>query len=73
MDALGVALGAVLTQEKERTKHPIVYASHKLVEHEWKYSTTEHEYLPIKWAVDLSHYYLLGIPFILVTYHTPLR
>lgn len=43
MDASGVALEAVLIQEKEEIKRPIVYASYKLL---------EHECLAVKWAVN---------------------
>lgn len=67
MDASGVALGAMLTQDKERTEHLIAYASNKLLAREQKYSTIECECLTIRWAVDLFHYYLLGWPFILIT------
>lgn len=70
-DALGIALGAVLTQKVEDEEWPIVYSSHKLLGSETRYSTTE--CLAPKWSTELFLYYLLGKTFVLVTDYAPLK
>lgn len=68
----GRGLEAVLAQESNSEKHPILYLSQKLNPAETQYSTIEREALAVKWALETLHYYLLGAPFELVMDHAPL-
>ncbi|KYO45977.1 SLAIN motif-containing protein 2 isoform D [Alligator mississippiensis] len=56
------AIGAILTQEEERTERPVAYASHKLLPVETRYATIERECLEIRWAVDHFSGILLECP-----------
>lgn len=72
-DALGVALGGVLVQEKEGVENPVTFLSQNMYTHEKACSTIEKELLVIKWAVTSLQYYLLCNPFILITDHAALE
>jgi hypothetical protein len=72
-DASNVGIGAVLLQEHEGVKHPIAYASKKLLPRERNYSVGEREGLAIVWGVNKFHRYLYGQHFTLETDHRPLE
>lgn len=72
-DASQSGLGAVLIQEKEGERRPVVFLSRRLLDRETRYSTVEKECLAVKWAVDSLRYYLLGRHFILETDHRTLQ
>ncbi|XP_048255087.1 uncharacterized protein LOC125381692 [Haliotis rufescens] len=71
-DASDVGIGAVLLQEQEGERFPILYVSRKLAERERAYSTIEKECLAIVWAIQKLERYLYGREFILETDHQPL-
>ena len=71
-DASDVGVGAVLMQEFDDEKLPIVYASRKLNPAETPYSTIERECLAIVWATKIFHPYLYGREFIIECHHKPL-
>lgn len=72
-DASNVGLGAVVLQEVEGVKHPIAYASKKLLPREQRYSVIEKECLAIVWGIQKFSQYLYGNPFTLETDHKPLK
>ncbi|KAL4008478.1 hypothetical protein ACER0C_002330 [Sarotherodon galilaeus] len=72
-DASGVGIGAVLLQEVEGVRRPVVFLSRKLQDRESRYSTVEKECLAMKWAVESLRYYLLGRHFTLETDHCALQ
>jgi len=73
-DASDVGIGALIAQEVYTgTKHPIAFASRKLLPRETRYSTIEKECLAIVWAVTKFQDYLYGKEFILETDHQPLQ
>ena len=71
-DASDVGIGAVLMQEFDGEKLPIVYASRKLNPAETRYSTIERECLAIVWATKRFHPYLYGREFLIEFDHKPL-
>ena len=71
-DASGVGLGAVLMQEFQDGRMPVLYISRKLKPAETRYSVIERECLGLVWAVKKLHQYLFGREFILETDHQPL-
>ena len=50
-DASNQSLGACMMQEYEGMKHPVMYASKKMLPREQNYSVGEREALAIVWAV----------------------
>jgi len=73
-DASSIGIGAVLIQEDENgVKHPVAFASRKLLPRETRYSTIERECLAIVWGVTKFQEYLYGKEFILETDHRPLQ
>ncbi|KAK7915940.1 hypothetical protein WMY93_011701 [Mugilogobius chulae] len=72
-DASQTGLGAVLLQEREGERRPVVFLSRRLLDRETRYSTVEKECLGVKWAVDSLRYYLLGRHFTLETDHRALQ
>ena len=71
-DASQEGIGAVLMQEYDDGKFPVMYISRKLKHAETRYSTIERECLALVWAVKKLHHYLFGREFILETDHQPL-
>ena len=73
-DSSNFGVGAVLLQEGEDSiKHPVAFASRKLLPREVNYSTIEKECLAIVWAVSKFQQYLYSTEFILETDHQPLQ
>src|SRR5260221_3283612 len=71
-DVSGLGIGAVLLQYVDGVKHPVLYASRKLLDRETRYSTIERELLAIIFAVQKFQLYLYGRRFWLETDHQPL-
>ena len=71
-DASDVGIGAVLTQECEGVKHPVCFASRKLLSRERAFSVIERECLALVWAISKCNIYLYGKEFVLETDHHPL-
>ena len=72
-DASNQSLGGCLLQEHEGVKHPVFYASKKLISREQNYSVGECEALAIIWAIRKFHRYLYGQHFTLESDHRPLE
>jgi hypothetical protein len=72
-DASNLGIGACLFQEHEGKKHPVLYASKKLLEREQNYSVGEREALAIVWGVSKFHRFLYGRHFVLESDHCPLQ
>ena len=72
-DASNQGLGAILLQEVEGVKHPIMFASRKLLPREQNYSTIEHECLAVVWGIQKFQVYLYGRQFVLETDQPPLQ
>lgn len=66
-------LGAVLTQEWDEEKQPILYPSRKIQLMEQCYSTIKKEAFTLKWAMESLHFYLTNNLFTLVAGHTSLQ
>jgi hypothetical protein len=71
-DASDYAIGAILTQKKQRKSHPIAYASRHLTKTERNYSAIEREMLALIWAFDHFNAYVHGKKVIFITDHEPL-
>ena len=72
-DASAEGLGAILLQETEGVKHPVAFASKRLLPREKNYSTIEREAFAIIWGVQKFQNYLIGTHFLLETDHHPLQ
>jgi len=72
-DASGFALSAVLLQETDEIKHPVAYASRKLLSRECNYTVGERECLAVVWAVQKFSRFLIANHFVLETDHRPLE
>jgi hypothetical protein len=72
-DACGYGLGAVLCQEYEDGKHPVLYLSRSLSEPERKWAAREQEALAVVWAVTELRPYLEGSEFTVQTDHESLQ
>jgi len=72
-DACNDGICGILVQEEDGIKHPIAFASKKLLPHELNYSTIEKECLAIVWAVQKFQNFLFGNAFALETDHQPLQ
>ena len=59
-DASNQRLGGCLRQVHDGVKHPVMYASKKLIPREQNYSVGEREALAIIWAVKKFHRFLYG-------------
>jgi hypothetical protein len=72
-DASCDGIGAILLQEEEGVRHPVAFASKKLLPRERNYSTIEREALAIVWGVRKFENYLYGRHFFLETDYHPLQ
>ena len=72
-DACNDGVGGVLFQEETGVKHPVAFASKKLLPRERNYSTIEQECLAIVWAIQKFQNFLYGKPFVLEADHQPLQ
>ncbi|KYO44553.1 hypothetical protein Y1Q_0016703 [Alligator mississippiensis] len=72
-DASDVGLGAVILQEHQETRHPMVYLSRKLIPQEQNLSSIEKERLAIVWALNKLKPYLWGQRFTVLSDHAPLQ
>lgn len=72
-NASDYAVGAVLGQRKEKTMHPIYYASRTLSGAQLNYTLTEKEMLAVVFAFDKFRSYLIGSKVIVYTDHAALR
>jgi len=74
IDASCIVLGGVLTQAGEgEMDHPIPFTCRKLSNAEKNYSTTEHEWLAMVYALQKFRHYLLGGNFKMYTNHSALK
>ncbi|GFS11872.1 retrovirus-related Pol polyprotein from transposon 297 [Elysia marginata] len=71
-DASDTAVGAILSQDYEDGKFPVIYLSRKLLPREQRYSVVERECLALVWAVKSLTTYLLSREFVAETDHAPL-
>ena len=72
-DASNKNLGACMMQEYDGVKHPLMYASKKMLPREQNYSVGERQALAIVWVVNKFDRYLYGQHFILEIDHRPLE
>ena len=72
-DASDENLKACLIQEYDGVKHPVMFASKKLLPREQNYSVSKREALAIIWAVNKFHRFLYGAHFVLESDHRPLE
>src|SRR5690625_1860152 len=76
-DASRKGIGAVLkqadTNDPNGPRYPVGYFSRSLLAHQRNYSVTELELLAIVSAVDYWSYYLIGVFFVIITDHLPLK
>ena len=72
-DASAEGIGAILLQEVEGVKHPVAFASKKLLPREKNYSTIDSEALAIVWRIQKFQDYLYRNHFILETDHASLQ
>lgn len=72
-DASGKGLGAVLEQEFDDGRRPIMFISKKLSGAECNYAVVEKECFAIVWAVKTLRNYLEGKEFAINTDHAPLQ
>jgi len=71
-DASDKGLGAILLQEHDGAKFPVIFLSRKLTAPEKNYSVIEKECLALVWAVKSLDTYLQGREFVILTDHAPL-
>ena len=69
-DASAQGVGAILLQETEGVRHPIAFASRKLLPREQNYATIERECLAIVWGTLKFQKFLYGPHYLLEVCHT---
>ena len=72
-DASAQGVGAILLQECEGLRHPIAFASRKLLPREQNYATIERECLAIVWGTLKFQKFLYGQHYLLEVDHEPLK
>ncbi|XP_074378157.1 uncharacterized protein LOC141719678 [Apium graveolens] len=72
-DATFVFMDAFLCQRKDKVLYAIYYASKTLDKAQVNYATTEKELLPVVYALDKFHAYLIGSKVIVHTDHSALK
>ena len=72
-DASDESLKACLLQEYDVVKHPVMFASKKLLPREQNYSVSETEALAIICALNKFHRFLYGVRFVLESDHRRLE
>jgi hypothetical protein len=72
-DASDYAVGAVLTQSKDKDYYAISYASKTLTGPQLNYATTEKELLVVVFAIEKFRSYLVGTKVIVYTDHAALK
>ena len=72
-DALGIGLGAVLSQEQGGKERVILYTSRSLNNTKKNYTVTDQECLAVVWAVKHFEQYLGLLPFKVITDHSALK
>ena len=72
-DASGEGLGAILLQEIDGFRHPVAFASRRLLKREQNYATIEKECLAVVWGILKFQSFLYGQHFILEVDHEPLQ
>ena len=72
-DASQERLGAALSQPGEQGEQIVAYASRSLTKAERNYSTTELEYLAVKWGIWKMRDYLEGYHFTILKDHLSLK
>lgn len=73
IDASGTGPAAVLEQEFEDGRHPIMFISKKLSGAECNYAVVEKECFAIIWVVKMLRIFLEGKEFTVFTDHAPLQ
>jgi hypothetical protein len=72
-DASDYAVGAVLSQSKDKKHYAISYASKTLTRPQLNYATTEKELLAMVFAIKKFRSYLVGVMVIAYTDHAALK
>jgi hypothetical protein len=72
-DVSDYAVGAVLSQSKDKKHYAISYASKTLTGPQLNYATTEKELLIVVFAIEKFRSYLVGDKVIVYTDHVTLR
>lgn len=71
-DASDTGIGAILAQEHDDGRYPVVYLSRKLLPREQRFSVVEKECLALVWALNKLNAFLMGREFTVETDHAPL-
>jgi hypothetical protein len=72
-DASDYAVGAVLSQSKDKKHYAISYSSKTLTRPQLNYATTEKELLTVIFAIEKFRSYLVGAKVIVNTDHAALK
>jgi hypothetical protein len=72
-DASDYAIGAVLSQSKDKKHYAISYASKSLTGPHLNYATTENDFFAVVFAIEKFRSYLVGAKVIVYTDHAALK